>query len=207
MKKNLFIGLFVCLLMVMGNIRTAMAEVLTFDTLGGGNDTLVPSGYGGFNWNNMDSYFYSDYNTNYQNTLTPVSGNVLVYNSNGTSASMSSVNGTKFNFNDAYIAGWTSNNAGWAYNANTVTIDGYNKGVLVDSYTAHLTGSMTDFAVNLKGVDQVTFTSDGNNKWFVMDNVSTSAVPEPSTYALMGIGGLLLAFKLKKSRLLSALSA
>ena len=37
--------------------------------------------------------------------------------------------------------------------------------------------------------------------------VSGSPAPEPGTYVLMGIGGLLVAFKMKKSRLLSAFSA
>jgi hypothetical protein len=178
MKNKIVAGLVIGLFML-AMVNTVSATVLDFET----GDI---SNYGGFIWNNMELYSYADYNSGYFNTLPAVSGDRFAFNGGGTSASLS--NGSDFNFNGAYLTGWLYNNAEWYANAHSVTIDGYNNGALVDTYVANLSlGAMTYFNVAMNGVDQLVFTGDGS-RWFLMDNFTYNAVPEPATMLLLGFG-------------------
>lgn len=158
----------------------ASANISTFDGLGDGNDL---SNYGGFNWSNMYSNTYDTYNNWYSNSLTPVSGDGLVYNGFGASASVSH---SSFNFDGAYLTGWTYNNADWWGNAHSVTINGYNNGNLVKTFVADLDlANWKYFDVGMDNVDNVTFTSDNGS--FLMDNFKTN-VPEPGMLSMFFFG-------------------
>ena len=168
------------------------ATILNFDNLS--NNAWVPGNYDGFSWGNMVSFSYSNYNSNYSNTLSAVSGDIFVTNGGGASASLS--NDADFDFNGAYFTGWVFEDKEWYGNAHSVTIQGYNNGSLVDTYVATLAiGVMNYFDVGMTSVDQIVFTSD-NNRIFLMDDFTyteSTTVPEPATVLLFGIGLLGLA--------------
>ena len=62
------------------------------------------------------------------------------------------------------------------------------------------------FNVTATGTDTFAVSFRNDPSYNGLDNFKVASAPEPSTYMLMGIGGLLAAVRLRKSRLLSAFS-
>lgn len=193
MKLSLLKSL-VASLLVFGGLSAAKAQLLTFDSLPG-NQTPVPAGYGGLNWNNFD---YLDSSTmiasGYVNGT--VSPSRVAYNAFGTQASVTSA--STFDLTSLYLtAAWND--------GLSVTIDGYLSGSLLYTNTFVVNTSGPTFELlNYLGVDEVRFVSSGgvshgfggSGTHFVLDNVAlngagVSAVPEPSTYGLFAAAGLI----------------
>jgi len=185
------------------------AQTITFDDLNAGtlpgslNDwsAPIPNGYAGLNWNNfgvMDvplNLLAFPGDGGYENGL--VSGNNAAWNEYGNPASIS---GGPFNLDSAYLT------AAWN-NGLQVEVEGFVGGSLTynNTYTVNPTGP-TLIGFNYLDVDEVTIISSGgvnddvysgSGTEFVMDNVTISAVPEPTTLAWTGLGGLasLVAFR------------
>jgi len=183
--KRVVVTLTMCLLVFS---TPSFAAILNFDDLRGGGTKL--DSYNGFSWGNFYSYFYDNYNLGYHNTLSPVSATAFIYNGCGTQSAMSITSTSNFIFNGAYLTGWANANNEWYANAHSVTINGYLSGNKVSTYVANLNlGRMNYFATGWSTpVDKLVFTSDGNNKWFLMDNFTynQTPVPVPSTALLLG---------------------
>ena len=89
---------------------------------------------------------------------------------------------------------------GITFNADeTYTLTGNGSGALTDGTSTAVEGSFTNFSYDLVGtptgdlgvrIQAVSFTGGGDRVTF--DNVQVSAVPEPASLALMGLGGLLM---------------
>ena len=148
--------------------------------------TLIPNGYGGFNWSN---FFVTDkdcwngsagenFGAGYANGT--VSGENVAGNGFGQQADMIVASSTAFNFISTYLTS--------AHRlVNSVTVQGwlgatmiYSSTVAVDMYTPQL------FNFGFYGVDRLVFTS--SNAQFAMDDLTTSAVPEPATLSLLATG-------------------
>ena len=130
------------------------ATTVTFSNLPdlGGQDALIPNGYDGFDWSN---FYYLDgdaYNPNSGYANGAVSGPNVAFNGFGESASLS---GPTFNFIGADLT------AAWN-NGLSITVDGYDNGVLVDQETVVVNSTgPTWFEFDFNGITDLVFSSSG----------------------------------------------
>lgn len=180
-------------------------NVINFENLPGaiasGSNNQIASlspNYGGFTW---DSDFYvlsKDYH--------PGSGydlgawdNWVGYTAYANPVGFSVAAGKKFNFYGGYFASaWDA--------TQTLTVKGFLNGV--EKYSQALTitndpGELPNlFQLNFRNIDNVTFVQSGSH--VVFDNLQVSAivpVPEPETYAMLGLGLLAVGFARRSKKI------
>lgn len=127
-----------------------------------------------------------------------VSSPNIAFNGSGDPASITSSN--PFTFNSAYFTGVFRNGL-------SITVTGLHNGVLVGSDTFTVSAYAPTLEIfDFANVTEVDFSSAGGTQvygfgfnQFSMDNVKVNAVPEPSNYALFGLGAvvLIVAFRRK----------
>jgi hypothetical protein len=189
----------------------AQTEILTFDDLptpvsGNNPGSPIPNGYEGLQWQNfiylngVNSFFNP---SGYQNGV--VSPNNVAFNAYANPAMFSD---GLFNLNSAYLTG--------AWNDGLqVEVQGFVGAALIydNTYTVNATGP-TLINFNYLGVGAVNFISSGGvnhgfvnsqglhitGTQFVMDNLSITIVPEPSTVTLAGPAFMLLILRLLTNR-------
>ena len=186
MKKVLFI--LVCLV-----ASPAQALVIDFDDISTAANDDIPSEYKGLNWDgNWAINSASDYMSSYYNTYTPVSGEYAAYNSNGVlSVSLSS--GEDFDFIGAYFTAWAAFDDYYLYSATSITIEGYDDGLLSHSISMDLSADQYDWLqADFSSIDNLRFISSDTSKWWLMDDltIELASVPIPHSLALVGIGML-----------------
>lgn len=172
---------------------TASSEILTFDDLPNPppEPPVVPNGYGNLDWNGFD-YVNGTNITSSGYDHAVVSPKNVAYNFGGNPAQIS---GALFDLNSAYLT------AAWN-NGLHVQVEGFLDSKLVydHTYTVNTTGP-TLITFDGAPVDEVTFTSSGGTPnpsyhgvgtQFAMDNLSVTLVPEPSIFALTGLGAVAL---------------
>ena len=164
----------------------ASAAVLNFDDLNG-NTSLVPNGYGGFNWQAgstnlgaIDESFHPG--TGYANGV--VSSYNAIFNYYGYSgAQINWLGNDTFTFNGAYLTA--------AWGDQLVSFAGFNNGVQVFTSGQYSINTNTPQWINLNwaGIDSIQVLNNGSH-WVLDDftfNESVS-VPESSSLALLGLG-------------------
>ncbi|MDW5416077.1 PEP-CTERM sorting domain-containing protein [Iodobacter sp. CM08] len=162
---------------------TVFAKVINFDDLPSTGDPITGL-YNGFTWNNV----FTDGNY----TAATISGHNVAFNGYGDPASFSSTN--PFQLNDLYVSMATLSGITHfeGYVGNTLTFH---------SDIAAQTTSATHAIFNWSGLNKVVFYSTGpfaNSS--LLDNINvTTPVPEPETYALLGLG-LIALFSTRKRR-------
>ncbi len=211
MKKSLFAGIMIVFL-----IGTIHAEVIDFDDLGG----LLSGGYyynetspvgfqtGGFQFD-MALMSQSAYQNDYANASSFPSPEIAVYANDASSANnpfdvvtISTIDGSLFNFIGAYFGGFTYNTSVAWYAATELLIEGYANGNLVNSVAfSPLNIGFQYNEINLFAIDTLVFTATqgsydytsqgltnvGDGSYWMMDNFEYS-VPEPATLLLLGSG-------------------
>jgi hypothetical protein len=117
---------------------------------------------------------------------------------NGSGVLEVSVSDDPFDLVSAYFSHWPNVDGSASL---TVTITGYLNNVQVGSpVVVHLADGFVSVPVGLNNIDRATFTADGANRWWLMDNLTvSSAVPEPATLFL-AIGGVLVGLGLFRRR-------
>jgi PEP-CTERM motif len=205
-------NLLLCTLLALGLIGRVSAQIITFDDLAlpsSGSGTLsggiITNGYSGLNWNNFgyqNGNLYFANPSGYQNGV--ISQSNVAFNPFGSNSSISSY--SRFDFNSAYFT------AAWQ-DGLTITINGLNNGNQIYSRAFTVSTQTPQFEVfNWSNLTELDFSSSGGvphsgfsrfGTEFVMDNLSVSpqSVPEPSIYALFGIGaiGMLMVMLRKKA--------
>ena len=166
----------------LGVTARGQSTLITFDDLNATTAGIpIYNGYGGLNWNNfyaLDGVHYGA--SGYQNgVITP---NGVAYNGYGNTAEITS--GSTFTLGGGYFtAAWQNFN---------LEVQGYNGASLVYDQTFSLNTISPQYLVfNYANITDARFLTGGT--WLAMDNLTigvVAPVPEPSTLALAGLGGL-----------------
>ncbi len=175
-------------------LMPAGAATIKFDDLTTPNvsvDTanwgIVPATYAGYNWTGFEVIDGVTFQGVYGTLPFPSTPNAA-YNGGNGNATVTMSAASPFNLDGAYFSFWP--NVG-AYAANSVTVSGTLGGNPVGSPVVVSLGSGFSWVpLNLNGVDSVSFSSS-QGKYWLTDNITTSAaVPEPASMLMLG-GGLL----------------
>ena len=166
------------------------SNVINFDDLGSG--VTISNGYDGLNWSNFNALNGVTYGTSgYQNGV--VSRNNVAYNAFANPASISATSPAGFSLSDGFFTGAWNN--GLNITASAVF---ENATTATQTFTVNTSGPTDEF-FGWNNLASVTFTSfggtsaglGGGGTHFALDNLNislTSAVPEPTTDALLMMG-------------------
>jgi hypothetical protein len=196
--KTIFLLTILIVIIVLASVGAASAqnEIITFDDLSfSGVDEPIPSGYGGLQWSNFSVLNTTQigYVSGYIYGM--VSPNNVAFNGGGGPASL--IGNGVFDLNSAYLTGAWDDGLHVEVQGFVGTTLIYDNTYIVNSESP----TLIDF--NYVGVDQVDFfTSGGTSEGYgggggeiVMDNLSITIVPEPSTFALAGLAAIVLALR------------
>lgn len=191
---------------------SALADVINFDDLYTGTESLISSSYAGFNWGPNpyivnDAWYMGSY---YANSYGSPSGQIALFNGHGAqNFRISSV--TPFDFNGAMVSTWAYHDgfdpmgcgvAGFSCggSATSLTIVGYNGSTYIGEVTTPLSSTSYQWVnANFENVTSLNLISSGSPAWWLLDDFTynesltnnvedAGAAPEPSTMALFGLG-------------------
>jgi predicted RNase H-like HicB family nuclease len=167
----------------------AFCSVIDFDDVAN-PEGAIQNGYNGFNWNN---FWTTTCTVPSGYCAGTVSSPLVAYNGYGSSAGLSTTDGTTFTFVSTYLtSAWYDNLA--------VDIKGYLEGTLVDETNIIPSTTIpTLYSFNWAGIDELTFSTSGGTLHpgysepcceapsFAMDNFTFQTdTPEPASATLLG---------------------
>lgn len=174
----------------------AHADTLDFDDVDTFGDFLtpLPDGYNGWNWSNAagGGNWYVDtlasINDGWGGTLDTISGPNIAYNAFGDDDLWVDLGGDYF-LESAYLTNWPNTGD---FGSPAVRVQGYDDGGLVYDTTFETINDewiMADFGGVV--VDEIHFLrTTPDVSWWLMDDLSLTAVPTPGALALLGVGAL-----------------
>jgi hypothetical protein len=202
--KTRSITLILSLVIVMAFSGSLNAAMLTFDdidTSPGHNGDELADGYGGFDWTiaNYGMWPGDHHWRVWSDGNAPSASNAATTYCDGYYVGISS--SSDFDFNGAYFSQFQAEGG----ETDSITLAGFNDGMLVSARTLTLTPAYAWYTLNLLGVDLVTIAPgtvaydpyatypggyfDYAPGWFAMDNFTyNEPVPEPATLLLLGTG-------------------
>jgi len=196
MKRITLAVCFVAFLLAMAG--PAAAIVVDFNSFP--NDTPIPNGYAGFIWSpNFYVVGNNFYNTEYGNSMTFPSPPDAAFNGFGVET-VSVYRPSLFNLVGAYFSTWAFNNLFSSLNgsAYSLLVAGYNGTTLVGEvvvlfsplYGTPPPPSFFYMPLGFNNINYVTFSTNlpGEKLYWLMDNLTYTAVPLPPSVLLLGSG-------------------
>lgn len=187
---NKIVGFLACLF-----VGSANAGLIDFEDLDASSGTFVQDDYNGFTWAGSSGGI-----SWVNNAAAPISGGVansgvnFAWSNGGAALELS---GDLFNIESLWISSLFGST-----NTPEVTFEGFRNGISIfsTSITANNT-SWTQAVLNFNGIDQLKFDGDISSNLLVDDiSFSVAQVPEPSAFALLGLGLAGLGFSRKKKK-------
>ncbi len=191
------------------NVGTAQGITLTFDDLPAlssapGDCVSVPNGYGGLQWSNMlylNGVNWPADQSNQDYTTGVVSPSNVALNAFGSPAEISSL--APFCMQSAYFTAVTVEPV-------QLQVQGSRAGIIIyDTTFTIVTTAPSLLTFDGSAVDRVRFKTSAavwaNNAfyfadWFALDNLTITAVPEPSSFAVSVLGVCLIILRQRKMR-------
>ena len=182
----------IILIAVLAMVNIASATVLNFDDIAvTENGVSILDGYGGLplSWSHIGAAGPEGLKGGYY-PKSAVSGDNFAYNGAGQVGTVSALSGT-FDFYGAYFTTATKT----ADTDGDIEVAGYFDGTQVGSTVTIELISLADpvwVDFSLEGIDELVFTPlrTGHGAYWAMDDFT--AVPEPMTLCILGLGGLML---------------
>jgi len=187
---------------------SANAAVLGFDDVStAGSGKLGPL-YGGFFWSShqviSDTFFQS---STFSSFGSP-SGEYAAFTSGDEDGSLNKAvsRSTPFDFNGASFASYGTRDDFGSSGARSLTIEGYNGSILVDSHTFDLSADRYTWErVDMEDVTKLVFLTPAFPNFYLMDDFTfdeaiiddDANVPAPASIALIGLGLFGLRFRRK----------
>ncbi len=197
MKRTLT-SFLACLLLAVAS----QAQIVDFDDLPASSDGYaIGTGYAGLNWNNfyrLTGLSYPSPSGYHAGIISPEN---IAFNAYGHPASILALGDATFSVQSAFLTG--------AWNDDLqIQLQGFRDGSLVSGYDFSVLVSATEptkVLIGFENIDELKFTASGGTRYqgyqgvgtqFVLDDLAlgsgpAQAVPEPSTYGLIGAGALL----------------
>jgi hypothetical protein len=177
-----------CLLYLLAG--SANAVVLGFDDIGVNNSYRDVASYQGFDFSmNLDVIDIGP-GSNWSDTGPAVSGDFAVLNNNGGTGIITRTDGGNFSFQNLFARTWFTGNQG-----SGKSIVGFRNGVAVASVGFSLNTNWIQVTGNFNNIDALELRL---GDYFLVDDISLTAVPEPSTWLLLGLGLLTLGFAVRR---------
>jgi hypothetical protein len=153
---------------------------------------VVPSSYDGLMWSGWEVVDGQTFNTVYGTPIFsgPFPNNAAYNGGDGNLTVSISSGGGMFDLDSADLSYWPDVGS---YASGMVTIAGYRSDVAVGApVVVELGTGFALTAINLDGIDSATFTSSGEGKYWLMDNLTVTSTPEPGPAWPFALGGALL---------------
>ncbi|MFG0244068.1 MAG: hypothetical protein ACF8R9_14880 [Phycisphaerales bacterium JB054] len=187
------------------SVGAAAPTTLDFDSIPTGGTVQSFSEFGGLTWTDMSAMSNSFYQSYYHNSGAFPSGPNAAYNSYGRTT-VSAASGIDFDLVGMQVATYAVNDSFDDHSSTSITIEGWDDGVLVGSYTADLTVEFAYLATPLSSIDEIRFINDGiyGHWWFVDDitlEFEPQTIPLPTASALAGLGLLGLGVRRRRESL------
>lgn len=177
-------------------VATAHADtVLDFEGLTAADQVSFgdagATNYGGLLWDGDDWWLESeaDYQSDWYdfNQTSFASGEYAAFN--GFGLTVETVANTPMIFVGAYFLGWAEADQAIGYTSTSITIHGYLDGNFVGTVSSDIAPDSMDWVgANLGPVDKLLFMPSSQETWWLMDDFTFRAVPEPSSLSLLGLG-------------------
>jgi hypothetical protein len=181
---------------------TPDCSLYPFACIAGPYGGLIWTPTGDVGWNVASAADYASY---FGNTYATTN---FAFNGNGSQGQAANpltitlAGGGSFDFFGADFSTFAFSN-GWALiSSKTITVEGFSgDGPAVYSATHNLSpNSFTTFNDNFLNIDRLVISNDGGNTNWIMDNLTYSPVPEPTSFILLGTGLSGLAFFSRRKR-------
>lgn len=170
----------------------AAPVVLDFEGQGYIDSSSIGS-YGGLSFDS-GAYAYTEtsYQAGYNNTTAFPSGDIAMYNGFGV-VTVAATSGSDFDALSAMASWWGQNNSQQSFSSTSITIEGWDDGVMVGTSTIPLGQAFQTINLGFSSIDELRFLNDGvEARWWLLDDLTLdfepAAIPLPSASLLAGVG-------------------